>query len=242
VAAIAGAGVGAWLGAKYAFGLERQKAIEHRAEAAEAAAQELAAKRAAAGNLGVFTLAQIYNDMLTFKTQLLDQAKKSSAPWFWLMPTSVANRNFYAFDVPSLAFLLESPSPEMLLKLVLEQDRYSAVLHALQDRADFHQKEVVPVIERLQRDNPAERSYTEKELAAAVGPRVYATLRNYFSDIETLLTLGIKSSQEVAAELRKLLTSELPGRKIIAFEAAEETARAASPLVQARNKVAREDP
>jgi hypothetical protein len=54
LAAIAGAGVGSWLGA-----------------------------------LAVFTLAQIYNDLLVYERQFMVPANSSDAPWFWLVPSGI---------------------------------------------------------------------------------------------------------------------------------------------------------
>jgi hypothetical protein len=137
LAAIAGAGVGAWLGARFAFGLERRKAPEDRKAAATGASAELASRRATAGNLAMFTLSQIHNDLLLYDLQLLQPAKISPALWFYLVPTGVAESNFYRFDVPSLAFLLESKypgAPEMLSRLALEEDRHATILRTAYSR------------------------------------------------------------------------------------------------------------
>jgi hypothetical protein len=246
VAAIAGAGVGALLGARYAFGLERRKATAEHDAAARSAALDLAERRAMAGNLAVFTLAQIYNDLVAYERQLLSPAIRSNAPWFWLAPTGSAERNVYRFDVPNLAFLLQSEQPGaplMLMRLALEQDRYAAFLDTLQHRAVFHQQSIPPIIERLQREHGNERKYTDAELQQAVGPRIYAQLRNYYSDIETLLRLGVESSGTTGNELRALLVKVLPGQTIIGFEAAEApSAGGGSPLMHARNKAAESPP
>ncbi len=236
------AGVGAWLGAHFAFGLERRKAAEDRKAAAAGAAAELAERRATAGNLAIFTLSQIHNDLLLYDLQLLAPAKASPAPWFYLVPTAVDERNFYRFDVPSLAFLLESKypdAPEMLMRLALEQDRYGAFLDTVRRRTEFHGTHIPPIIERLQRDSPPDRVFTDLDLQRETGPRIYAHLRNCLADIEVLLELGVESSKVLAEQLRALLMAELPGRTIIGFGAAAEAAlKVGSPLVQARNKAA----
>jgi hypothetical protein len=236
-AAIAGAGVGAWLGARYAFRLERGKAAAEHEAAAHAAANELANRRATAGNLALFTLGQIYNDLLLYDRQFLAPAVKQGAAWLRMAPSNIADRNFYRFDVPSLAFLLQSKqpgAPEMLMRLALEQDRFAAFLDTVQMRARFHEEHIPPVIERLQRENPPEHQFNDIELQEAVGPRIYAELRNYFSDIETLLQLGIRSSKALADQLRAILMNELPGQTLIGFESGASSV--GSPLIQARNK------
>jgi hypothetical protein len=66
--------------------------------------------------------------------------------------------------------------------------------------------------------------------------RIYLTLENLFSDIDTLLNRGIQSSKTVGDELRALLAAEFPGEKIIGFEAEDIAARAPSPLRTARDR------
>lgn len=243
VAAITGAGVGALLGARYAFGLERRKAAGEHDAAARAAALELKGLRATAGNLALFTLSQIFNDLLTYQRQLLAPAQKFDAPWFWLPPTRVSERNYYRFDLPSLAFLLQSqgPSaPEMLIKLALEQDRYAGFLDAVLYRTKVHEGNIPQVIERLQNVRGADYIPVAAELQQAVGPRIHAMLRNAFSDIEVLLQLGLQTSKATAEQLRALLLQELPGETIIGFETAEAVAgEAGSRLMRARNAAAK---
>jgi hypothetical protein len=245
LAAIAGAGVGAWLGARFAFSHERTKAAADRQQAATAAATELAERRATSGNLAVFTLAQIYNDLVVYEQQLMAPARKSPAPWFHLMPAVTTEDNFYRFDVPSLAFLLQSKrpgAPSLLMKLAMEQDRYAGFLDTLRRRADFHEQHIPPIIERLQTENPPDRKWTDLDLQQAVGPRIYATLRNQFADIEELLRLGLQTSKQTGVELRTFLVAELPGQTIIGFELGEEISPGGSPQMRARNRAAAAGP
>jgi hypothetical protein len=198
---------------------------------------DLARRRATNGNLAVFTVAQIYSDLLGYERQFMVPANNSDAPWFWLVPFGITDRNFYRFDVPSLAFLLQSRQPGAPEILALEQDRYAAFLDTVQRRAAFHEQHMQPVIERLERESAAgSHKHTDAELRDAAGPRVYATLRNHFADIETLTRLGLQSSRTTGEQFRALLVGELPGQTIIGFVVSEEMAQSGSPLVQARNR------
>lgn len=73
-----------------------------------------------------------------------------------------------------------------------------------------------------------------------LGELIFATLRNYYSDIATLIPLGLESTKRAAQELRDLLIAELPGHKIIDFDIAERLVPVSSPTMQARNKLAEE--
>jgi hypothetical protein len=79
-AAIAGAGVGAWLGARFAFRSESMRAADERNRAANQAAIELAGRRANSGNLAIFVLSQIFNDLAVYEQQFLVPARRSAAP------------------------------------------------------------------------------------------------------------------------------------------------------------------
>jgi hypothetical protein len=238
LAAIAGAGVGALLGAKYAFGLERTKAQTEKVAAAERLASEQRRQHAVAGNLAVFTLAKIHNDLLTYNQQFMVRAKQSNAPWFWLLPSDVDSGNFHQFDIPSLAFLLQSKSPKILMQISLEQARFAAFLNAVQLRCRFHQEHLLPAIEKYRIDS----STSDADIQKVVERRIYFTLHNFFSDIDTLLNLGIQTSKAVGDELRALLVSELPGEKIIWFEAEDIVAMTISPLEAARHRASSERP
>jgi hypothetical protein len=108
-------------------------------------------------------------------------------------------------------------------------------------RTRFHEVHIPPIIEQLQAAHGVNYQPTEADLRTAVNERVYATLRNYLSDIETMLRLGLQSSHTVAIELRELLRAELPGQTIIGFEAASFLYKG-SPLMNARNEAASNEP
>jgi hypothetical protein len=49
---------------------------------------------------------KVHNDLTVFERQVLEPARHTVAPWFFMPPTTVSDRNFYRADVPSLAFLI----------------------------------------------------------------------------------------------------------------------------------------
>jgi hypothetical protein len=234
-AAIAGAGVGAWLGAKYAFALERSKARAEHAEAERAEGRRLADQRQVAGNLALFTLAQMRNEMVTYKRQTYDEAMKADARWFRMPATSVIGGSFLRFDLPSIAFLLQSQEkdgPLMPMKLAVEQDRYAAFLETVRIRGEYHQEQLARVSERV--PDFASMRLTDEELRKLLGDTCYLTLRNYHSDIGEYLKRNLETSEELLKELRSLLQKELPGRAIVGYEDAP--IEEGSPIMKARNR------
>lgn len=241
IAAVAGAGFGAWLGAKLAFRFARTQANADRQQATNLAAVELAERRATAGNLAIFALSQMYNDMLLFSRQLIGPAAKTNAPWFWMTPMRVGPDSYQTIDAASLAFLFQSSQPGapiMPIKLKLEESRFRGLLETIRDRAEFHQENLVPIIARMMPGTARPSDLTDAQLRIAVGEWVYATLRNYYSDVEWRISRGIDSTQKVATELRNILISEVPGQTIIGFEAAKNIDVELSPLMKARNEFA----
>lgn len=243
LAAIAGAGVGAGLGARLAFRHERSKATEDRQRAERAAAVDLANRRATAGNLAIFALSQMHNDLLLFRSQLLEVAQTSKAPWFWMPPLSVNPTGYYAISVDGLAFLFQSTradAPIIPMKLKLEESRFRVLLETIQRRAEFHQSHLVPILERISSAFPNPDDLTDPKLRREVGERVYATLRNYYVDIKLLILRGIDSTENAAKELREILIAELQGESIIGFEVDKNSVSGGSPLMKARGEVGTE--
>ena len=79
-------------------------------------------------------------------------------------------------------------------------------------------------------------STPDADIQKIAGHRIYHALNNLFSDIETMLNIGVQSSKAIGDELCALLVSELPGETIIGFEAADIAAMATSPLEAARHR------
>jgi len=235
IAGIIGATAGALIGATVAFRLERSKAKEDRQIQATKDAAEMRARRAAAGNLAMFTLTRIQNDLVSYNGQFLVPGLAKPAPWLMLPPTNFETAETHRFDIGSLAFLLQSGTPEMLLKLALEEDRFHSLVDLIRIRSAFHEAHFPAEMEivRTKYNNP--EILSENILRETVTPVFYFTLRNYTTDIKTLVDLGIVSSKTVADELRALLVKELPGEKIIGFTVVEEVARRGSPVMAARN-------
>jgi hypothetical protein len=239
VASIAGAGFGAWIGARSAFQLERRKAQHERTLAEERTTKALNEQHASAGNLAMLSLALMYNDLIAFDNQALTPGKKSIAPWFYLLPMDISPSNYHTFDIPSLAFLLQSKTPEIVIKLALEADRFRALLNTVQLRSTFHQEHVLDTIDRLRASDPHKTHYSAQELRAAVGERVFNILDNYTSDIYTLWELGVRTCKETSEELRTVLSEVVSGHKIIGFDIATEVARQGSPIMKARDEASR---
>jgi hypothetical protein len=68
---------------------------------------------------------------------------------------------------------------------------------------------------------------------------VFVILSNYTSDIYTLWELGMKTCKQTGDELRKVLTELVPGYKIIGFDIAVEVAGQGSPVIKARDQLAK---
>jgi hypothetical protein len=222
------AGFGAWIGAWYAFRLERQKKTAERTDALQTA-----------GNYAVFTLTRILNSLLIYK-RMYDEAAKTRSPWFQLPATRVADRDFVSFDLPSLAFLFESKEkdgPLMPMKLAIEQERYAAFLEQVRLRGELHQEILVYVTER----DPdfASKVYTDDELQRKVGPTPFYKLRNYYTDITGYLERDLKTSEALLKELRALLEREFRGRRIVGFERAPLEGPEPIMAARARNPIPR---
>lgn len=192
----------------------------------------------------MFTLARICNDLTNYKRQLYDPAVAKGSPWFSLPATTAApEADLCRFDIPSLAFLLESKEkdgPLMLMKLAVEQARYATFLETVRIRGQYHQERIASIASSMPPVSAPPGSSAQRcsdsDLQRIVGPGAYPYLRNYFSDIEHNLLRGLETSKALGEELRALLAKELPGRVIIKFEEAPQ--ESGSPIMDARARAA----
>lgn len=237
IAAIAGAGFGAWLGARLAFSLERAKSAEAHSDERERSARELLSVRAAAGNMAMFALARMHNDLVTFKRQCVDEADKTMAPWFFQNGIDLPITNSHRFNFEALGFLFESRDPEMPLKLAIQEDNYASLVQTLRRRNAMHQEEAIPA---LSSTSQKISDLSADALKKIVGDRIYFTLDNYASDVRVLLSSGIAGTQQAADELRELLREMHPGHTIIGFSVPADLQLKPSPIEVARQASAKD--
>jgi len=225
IAAIAGAGIGALLGAHYAFRLERIKAATAREEAARTTAAELSAKRAVSGNLAMHSLGRMHNTLAGYRRQFIEPAQQTVAPWMYMSPGEIPLGDCHRFNAASLAFLLQSSNPNMLLKLALAEEQYAAAVQIISRRSVFHEQTVPAAVEKLTRNVT---DLTEPELRQLVGPYVYTRLFLDTGYVVTLVELALTTCQKCGDELNGLLRTLLPGEKIISFGAGQNLGESAN--------------
>ncbi len=133
LAALFGAGGGAWL----AFAFARRQAAEDR-ERLEAGEQRKERDREAlAGNVAMFTLTRMYNTLLTFFRQRIEPWRTEPLQWYFLPPGGELSLEEIGFDYSALAFLLKGASPSIVLRLDTLADHYWTLADLVKRRSEI---------------------------------------------------------------------------------------------------------
>jgi hypothetical protein len=211
--------LGAVVGATVAFRYERRKSREELDDRRLREANELSERRAAAGNLAIFTLAKIYSDLWNYRSQIIDPARNAPAPWHSLGAYNLTMTDGHKFDIPSIAFLFRSIDQTMPLRLTIEEARFADVVTLISQRSKIHLEEVQPAIEAAGFIDSLSPAEAEK----ACGPRVTRTMKGLTGQIIDLVDRGLVTAPELADQLGRVLVRELPDQRIIRFSTATET-------------------
>jgi len=193
---------GTFLGALFAFRLNENKET-----------RKLTAARKAALNQALFALIRQYNAMRTYAKYL--------APF---SDTVLRAINLPAHKPPTysdlfiefqeLGFLLEGEYANVLMRLMVEQERFHQALGAIRIRNEFHVTELQPTLENLKLNGS---SLTEAEIASALGERVYGTALSYGEAVFTNITENVQGLAAAHEELFKTAKALYPDEKFLKF-------------------------
>jgi len=213
VAATAGAGIGALLGARYAFRLERHRAAEERAQRETHERKLERDRQALAGNIAMFTLSRMYNTLLNFYQQRIEPHLDDPLLWYFMPPGGEPSLEGIDFDYRSLAFLLKSESPSIVLRLDTLGDHYRTLADFVRRRSQMHETEIEPKLEKVTilPGTPA------GNLEAYLGRRLIITIKNYTDDIVRLVLSALDELPTVGKELYDLLKKRMPEENFIWF-------------------------
>jgi hypothetical protein len=207
---------GAVVGARIAFYFERQKAAEDRKLIERRERQREIDREALAGNMALFTLTQMYNTLLNFWRQRIEQWRDDPLLWYMMPPGGEPSLEGVRFDYTALAFLLKGESPSIMLKLDGLADTYRTLADTVRRRSQMHETELAPRMEsiRVVPGTPIEN------LEHVLGRRLVGTMQAYAADIRTFVYTSLDELPRVAQQLHELLQKRMPGENFIRFNRA----------------------
>ncbi len=208
--------IGAAVGARIAFHFERQKAAEDRKQIESRERRREIDREALAGNMALFTLTQMYNTLLNFWRQRIEQWRDDPLLWYMMPPGGEPSLEGIEFDYTALAFLLKSEAPSIMLKLDGLADQYRTLADTVRRRSQMHETELAPKMEtiRIVPGTPI------ANLEGYLGKRVALTMQTYTADIRTVVYTSLDELPKVAQQLHELLQKRMPGENFIWFNRA----------------------
>lgn len=193
----------AFLGATYAFSLNRQKE--------EGTVRD---ENLAAANRAIFAMARQTNKLVLVQRQVIDPHRSSPARAIEMPPMEGVGTEKINIDIDSLSFLLQTKYADMLAKVAVADSKFSAAIDSLQHRSRVHFHEAQPRIEAARLDGPTQ---TLGALKDALGERIYVTLARSTDQTIDLVDGSRAYIEEVAGQFRDTLKLIFPGSKFIAF-------------------------
>ena len=194
----------AYLGAKYAFKLQAMKNIE-----------ELASSNVAAGNRAVFSLIRTFNRLKNIETQFIEPYKHDKAAFLQMPPVLGLIRDDISLDFDSISFLLETKHRNLLGEITVGFAKYQSAIDAINERSKLHINQVQPLLEKA--DFIEGQNYSFEHIEAALGKRLYITIKQSTDQVFEHTTDTLRFIEEVSGKLTKALQETFPGREIISL-------------------------
>jgi hypothetical protein len=198
--------MGTYLGALFAFRLEESR--ERR--------RDLKSKSAALNRCITVLLLQ-YNEVRNYLDRLTPY--KSDVELAFNFPALQPPDNFdFRQKMDDLAFMLETASPQLLLDVFLEQQRFDQALAAIKQRNEFYVLQVQPPFAAAGLNN---RLVTMKELQDGLGEMIFGGAMNSAKTMREHLQSTELSSLQAVRKVRRLAKTLFPADKFLTCDAAE---------------------
>lgn len=119
--------VAAFLGAYCAFSLNDN-----------ARARQTVRDQVAAVNRALFVLTRQFNLLRGIQNQVINPVREDDTRFIKMRPSLPLSIGFPKLDMDSLSFLLETEYHNLLLELLIEQERFESALQAMNERSRLH--------------------------------------------------------------------------------------------------------
>jgi hypothetical protein len=124
-------------------------------------------------------------------------------------------------DLEGLHSLLDIADPNILMRLLVEQETFHQVFRALELRNNFYIEEIQPAIAALRLNKT---SFTLEEITTALGQQRYQRAVNESATIYSLAGGAVQSLPAIHRDLFTLAKQAYPGSKFIRLDLEEQPA------------------
>ena len=171
----------------------------------------------AAGNRTMFLLLRQFNELSVIQKQIIDPDREHPAKFVAMRPSLPLNYENLRVEVNNLSFLLETKHRQILMDLLIEENRFHAAVQALNERSKVHLQEVQPILEKAGIVEGGD--YSLPQLEEALGNRLFVQLSRATEEMIDHVDSGIKSLLQMGEKLYEALRELYPGETFIKFKA-----------------------
>ena len=197
-----GAGVGAYLGAKFAFDWNTR-----------AAEKALIDKRASDANRVIFLLGKQMELLATIKKQSLDPWRGNPSALINMVPTAPTKYEHLLIDSASISFLFDTAFPESVSKVMLAETWFVRVMESLEMRFELHFREIQPALDGLV-DQFGEQ-FPLEQAKTTLGPRRWIQLKRATENLYESVDDGLAYIALMLKGLPQELKEIFPERKFL---------------------------
>lgn len=196
---------GAFAGAYAAFHLERCER-KKRAEESEKIA----------GNNALFVLSKFVNDLIAVRRQFIDPHRDDPGRAFTIRASLQFPNPTLRIDAQSLAFLIADAEPQLLMNVLIHEDKFTTCISAINARSKMHLEDVQPRLEAagLRFDQPI----SGEEVLKALGPRITKSMQDTTEEMISLLDDTVSSTCAIAEALYDHMKLKYPKNDFITLD------------------------
>jgi hypothetical protein len=195
--------VASFAGAWFAFRFARRQRDRDRIEG-----------EISAGNLALFTLMEMWNDLRQHQLEIIEPYRNNPAAWLNL-PVSQRLDAELSFDTNALSFVLQT-DPQLFAEVLQEQHRFRLAAHLIEDHRTVMMSEARPRLERAGIKIGERRIISEFE--TAIGVDATHKLQMISAAIIKNFDENVISTRRVFLKLRALLKTLYPRRRFLNFQ------------------------
>lgn len=170
----------------------------------------------AAGNRALMVLLQQAITLKLFQTDFIEPYRNSPGRHIQIQPALPFQEDSLAFDVRSLEFLSTPEYQQVLVDLILEENRYREAIKSINTRSRHHFEVVQPKLARAGVKEGEE--YTGEQFRSALGDHDYVHLQRLTDAIVLHVDRTVESLVAMKGRLREALSKEFPKGKFVDFE------------------------
>ena len=195
----------AFLGAWFAFRLEDN-----------ARARQTVSHQVAAVNRGLFVLIRQVNSLQGIQKQIIDPTREHPYRFIAMRPSLHVSTGSPTLDLDSMMFLLETEDRELLMELLVEQERFETALQVFNERSRLHLEVLQPKMKA--RGMLEGTTYTSDTIRNVLGESFMLEMRRATDDAIEQVDETVKSNFALTSKLNQAMKKRFSKHTIIRLE------------------------